>query len=318
MKKVLITGAAGFIGSHLTERCLADGWQVTGLDNFDDYYDPAIKEGNLRQAAKNDRFQLIRGDIRDRALMKSLLQEQAFDLVVHLAARAGVRPSLENPALYMDVNVQGTLAILDGLRHSPATPLVAASSSSVYGGLRHTPFVEEDDTSKPVSPYAASKKAMEVLCHTYHHLYGLAITCLRFFTVYGPRQRPDMAIAKFSNRMLQGQPIPMFGDGQTQRDYTFIDDIIDGVRRAMENVDGFEIYNLGESRTTRLHELIAQLAKALNVEAVIDRQPPQPGDVPLTCASVEKARRKLGYQPNTEVAEGLRRYAAWRLKQATA
>lgn len=315
MPCILITGAAGFIGSHLTDRCLKDQAQVVGVDCFDSYYDPRIKQRNLAAAAEHPNFRLERADIRDREAMRRLLGETKFDVVVHLAARAGVRPSLEDPGLYFDVNVQGTLSLLDAMRQQAGTPLIFASSSSVYGGITSIPFREQDENSKPVSPYAASKKAGEVLCHTYHHLYGIPVAALRFFTVYGPRQRPDMAIAKFARLLLAGEPIPMFGDGETARDYTYVDDIVDGVVRAMQNVEGYEIYNLGESRTTRLSELIQSLAEALNKEARIERKPMQAGDVQITCADVSKAKRRLGYRPSTEVRDGLRRYADWLLQR---
>ncbi|TAH38746.1 MAG: SDR family NAD(P)-dependent oxidoreductase [Planctomycetota bacterium] len=310
-QRVLITGAAGFIGSHLAERCLAAGAEVTGVDNFDAYYDPALKERNLAAARQNPRFHLIRGDIRDRPLIHRLIAEQGCDVVAHLAARAGVRPSLADPVLYMDVNVLGTTVILEALRQRPDTRFVFASSSSVYGGLTHTPFRETDEVSRPVSPYAASKKAGEVLCAAWNHLYGIPIAALRFFTAYGPRQRPDMAIASFAQRMLQGQPIPIFGDGSSARDYTYVDDIVDGVVRAMERCQGFEIYNLGESQTTRLDELVRLLGEALDVQPQIERRPPQPGDVLITCADISKARAALGYRPATGLREGLRRHADW-------
>ena len=311
-EKVLITGAAGFIGSHLAERCLELGAEVTGVDVFDDFYDPSVKRQNVLRAAASDRDRLVEADIRDRPAMRALVAGGGFDVVMHLAARAGVRPSLEQPALYYDVNVQGTLSLLDAVREAdPSIRFVNASSSSVYGGLTETPFREQDENSRPVSPYAASKKAGEVLCYTYHHLYGLDTVSLRFFTVFGPRQRPEMAIAKFARLMQQGRPIPMFGDGSTARDYTYVDDIVDGVVRAMERCQGYEIYNLGESRTTSLRELIRQLGEALGIEPRIEQQPLQPGDVTITYADVSKARRLLGYDPKTLVSEGLARYAAW-------
>lgn len=310
-QRVLVTGAAGFIGSHLVERCLAAGAEVIGLDNFDAYYARALKEANLAAAVTQPRFRLVEGDIRDRALLRRLLVDEGCDVVVHLAARAGVRPSLQDPALYMDVNVLGTTVLLEALRERPQTRLVFASSSSVYGGLTHTPFRESDECSRPVSPYAASKKAGEVLCAAWHHLYGIPVAALRFFTAYGPRQRPDMAIASFAAKLRAGRPIVLFGDGSSARDYTYVDDIVDGVYRAMERCSGYEIYNLGESRTTRLDELVALLGEALGVRPVIERRPPQPGDVPLTCADVSKAREHLGYRPATGVRDGLTRYAAW-------
>ncbi len=310
--KVMITGAAGFIGSHLAERCLAMGAEVTGVDIFDDFYDPALKRENIRKASASERYRIVEQDIRDRAAMRALVAEGGFDVIMHLAARAGVRPSLEQPELYYDVNVQGTLSLLDAVREvDPKIRFVNASSSSVYGGLTDTPFAEGDENSRPVSPYAASKKAGEVLCYTYHHLYGIDTVSLRFFTVYGPRQRPEMAIAKFARLMQEGQPIPMFGDGSTARDYTYIDDIIDGVVRSMERCQGYEIYNLGESRTTSLKDLIQQIGEAIGVEPVIDQKPLQPGDVTITFADVSRAKAQLGYDPSTLVVDGLARYAAW-------
>ncbi len=311
-RKVLITGAAGFIGSHLAERCLAMGAEVVGLDLFDDFYDPALKRANVARALAQPGYRLVEGDIRDREAVRALVAEGGFDVIVHLAARAGVRPSLEQPALYYDVNVQGTLSLLDAVREvDPSIRFVNASSSSVYGGLTVTPFAEADENSRPVSPYAASKKAGEVLCYTYHHLYGIDTVSLRFFTVYGPRQRPEMAIAKFARLMLDGKPVPMFGDGSTARDYTYVDDIIDGVVRSMERCSGYEVFNLGESRTTTLRELIEQLGAALGVEPVVDQKPLQPGDVTITYADVSKARALLGYDPHTLVVDGLASYAAW-------
>ena len=309
--RVLVTGAAGFIGSHLVDRCLDAGVEVTGLDNFDPYYDPEQKRRNLAAAMARPGFRLVEADLRDRAALERLLEEQPFDVVVHLAARAGVRPSLQDPALYFEVNVQGTVHLLEALRRRPETRFVFASSSSVYGGLRRTPFREEDEASRPVSPYAASKKAGEALCYTWHHLYGIPVAALRFFTVYGPRQRPDMAIARFTRLLLEGRPVPVYGDGSSARDYTYVDDIVDGVWRAMERCQGYEIYNLGGSRTTRLARLLALLGEVLGVPPRLEHGPEQPGDVPITCAEVSKARRLLGYAPATPVEEGLRRYADW-------
>lgn len=314
-RRALITGAAGFIGSHLVERALREGAEVTGLDSFDDFYDPALKERNLAAAAENPRFRLVRGDIRDRDLLRRLVAER-FDVAVHLAARAGVRPSLGDPALYMDVNVQGSACLLEALRDSPDTRFVFASSSSVYGERDAIPFREEDDTSRPVSPYGASKKAGEVLCHAWHRVYGLPVTVLRFFTAYGPRQRPDMAIASFAARLLRGEPVPVFGDGRSSRDYTYVEDAVDGIWRAMERTEGFEIYNLGGAEPTPLADLVALLAQALGVEARTERRPWQPGDVPVTCADIGKARSRLGWKPATSLGAGLRRYAAWLLAPA--
>ncbi|MHC4527784.1 MAG: NAD-dependent epimerase/dehydratase family protein, partial [Planctomycetota bacterium] len=245
--KALVTGAAGFIGSHLTERLLADGWSVVGLDNFDDFYDPQIKRGNIRAALENKAFTLIEADIRDGAVMDEALG-QGIDVVVHLAAKAGVRPSIEQPVLYTDVNVKGTMVVLESAREHGTNKMVFGSSSSVYGNNEKVPFSEDDNVDFPISPYAATKKACELICHTYHHLYGIDITCLRFFTVYGPRQRPDLAIHKFARLIEQGKPIPVYGDGSMMRDFTYIDDIINGTLAAMEKCAGFNIYNLGESR----------------------------------------------------------------------
>ncbi len=311
-KKVLITGAAGFIGSHLVDRCLAMGSEVVGIDCFDDFYDPAIKRLNLQDATGDSQFSLHEVDIRDREAISKIISEGNFDVVVHLAARAGVRPSLENPSLYFDVNVQGTLSLLDAIKDSnPQTRFVMASSSSVYGGLTNTPFSETDEISQPVSPYAASKKSCEVLAYTYHHLYEIPIFALRFFTVFGPRQRPEMAIAKFAKLLKNGQSIPMFGDGSTARDYTFFSDIIDGVVRSMERCQGYEIFNLGESRTTSLADLISLMGQAFGVEPQVNQLPLQPGDVNITFADISKPKRLLGYDPHTTVAEGLQRYAQW-------
>ncbi|MDP6850931.1 MAG: GDP-mannose 4,6-dehydratase [Planctomycetota bacterium] len=311
-QKVLITGAGGFIGSHLAERCLQMGAEVVGLDCFDDFYDPGLKRSNVQAALQHPNYSLVEADIRDRDTMQELIGKGGFDVIMHLAARAGVRPSLENPALYFDVNVQGTLSLLDAVRNTnPNIRFVMASSSSVYGGLTQTPFSETDEVSCPVSPYAASKKSCEVLAYTYHHLYKIPISALRFFTVYGPRQRPEMAIAKFAKILQEKGSIPMFGDGSTARDYTYIDDIIDGVVRAMECCQGYEVYNLGESRTTTLADLISQMGEAFGVTPQIEELPLQPGDVTITYANIDKAREHLGYDPHTLVVDGLSKYAEW-------
>ncbi len=309
MAKILVTGGAGFIGSHTVERLLARGDEPVVLDNFNDFYDPAIKRANV---ARFPSVRVVVGDIRDKALVDELLDASNFDGVIHLAAMAGVRPSVEDPLLYEDVNVRGTLVLLEALRRRPKTRLVFASSSSVYGAREEAPFREDDDIHRPVSPYAATKRAGELICYTHHHLFGIAVAALRFFTVYGPRQRPEMAIAKFSAAIERGEPIPFYGDGGTRRDYTYIDDIVDGVVAALDRCAGYEIFNLGESATTTLSELVETLAREIGKPAVIDRKPLQPGDVPLTCADVSKARKLLGYAPKVPVAEGLRRYVAWR------
>lgn len=308
---VLVTGAAGFIGSHTVDRLLARGERVIGLDNFDAFYDPALKRRNLAGAQGNPAFRLVVGDIRDPALLQGLLAGERVRAVIHLAARAGVRPSVEQPELYADVNVRGTTVLLEAARRAGVPKVVYASSSSVYGGNTKLPFSEMDPVDHPVSPYAATKKATELIAHTYHHLYGLEAIGLRFFTVYGPRQRPEMAIHAFTRLISQGAPVPLFGDGSARRDYTYIDDVLQGVLSALDRGRGCRIYNLGESATTRLDELLALLGRALGLEPAIDRRPPQPGDVPATYADISRARAELGYHPQVPVAEGIRRFVEW-------
>ncbi len=308
MSKILVTGGAGFIGSHVARALLARGDQVCVLDNFNDFYDPALKRAN---AASLSAAKIVSGDIRERAMVAGLFDDGKFDAVIHLAAMAGVRPSLEDPLHYADVNVRGSLILLEELKKRPAMRFVFASSSSVYGSNERVPFREDDDIHHPVSPYAATKRAGELLAYTYHHLYGIPTSCLRFFTVYGPGQRPEMAIAKFTRAVMAGKPIPFFGDGSTRRDYTYVDDIVDGVVRALDRCAGYEIYNLGESATTTLSELVQLIGKAVGETPILDRQPLQPGDVLVTYADISKARASLGYAPRTAVAEGLRRYVEW-------
>jgi len=308
MSRLLVTGGAGFIGSHLCDALLARGDEVWVLDNFNDFYDPAIKR---RNAAGLEGARIVEGDFRDAELVDGLFEEGRFDTVVHLGAMAGVRPSLLDPLHYEDVNVRGTLVLLEALRRREGTRLVFASSSSVYGSNEDVPFREGADIHHPVSPYAATKRAGELHCFTYHHLYGIPITCLRFFTVYGPRQRPEMAIHKFVRMTLAGEPIPFYGDGTTRRDYTYIDDIVDGVLRSIDRCEGYEIYNLGESETTSLSELVEAIGQVCGREPALDRQPMQPGDVIVTYADISKARERLGYAPRTLVREGLERFLAW-------
>jgi UDP-glucuronate 4-epimerase len=308
MSRILVTGGAGFIGSHVCERLLARGDQVTVIDNFNDFYDPALKRSN---AALLGGARVETADIRDREAVAQLFEQGRFDGVIHLAAMAGVRPSVLDPLHYEDVNVRGTCILLKELEARPRTKFVFASSSSVYGARDRMPFGEADDIHHPVSPYAATKRAGELLCYTHHHLYGTPTTCLRFFTVYGPRQRPEMAIAKFTRAILAGRPIPFYGDGSTRRDYTYIDVIVDGVVAALDRCAGYAIYNLGESATTSLSELVGILGELCGRTPILDRQPLQPGDVPLTCADVTKARAELGYTPRVPVSEGLRRYVEW-------
>ncbi len=308
--KVLITGAAGFIGSHLCERLLDDGRQVVGVDNFDDFYDPQIKRRNIANCLKNKNFQLVEADIRDRSAISDAVGD-GVDIIVHLAARAGVRPSIAQPLLYADVNVNGTTALLEAAKKQRIGKFIFASSSSVYGNNEKVPFSEDDNVDFPISPYAATKKACELICHTYHHLYGISITCLRFFTVYGPRQRPDLAIHKFARLIEQGKPIPVYGDGTMSRDFTYIDDIIDGTVAAMEKCAGFNIYNLGESRPITVNDLVAEIEKALGKKAIKEHVPPQPGDVKRTYADVTKAVSELGYNPKTKIEDGLAKFVTW-------
>jgi len=310
-RPILLTGAAGFIGSHLADQLLARGDEVVGLDNFNDFYDPAIKRRHAKALSAQSGFSLVEGDIRDRDLLKRLFEERRPRSVIHLAAMAGVRPSLEDPGLYHDVNCTGTSLLLDAARHAGCQRFVFGSSSSVYGGNEKVPFHEDDDVSGPVSPYAATKRGNELTCHTFHHLYGMDIACLRFFTVYGPRQRPEMAIHKFVRLIEQGQPVPCFGDGTSERDYTFVDDIMDGVLKAHDKSTGFRIYNLGESSTISLRDLVGAIGRALGKEPVVDWQPMQPGDVLRTFADVSRARDELGYAPTVNVDEGLARFVAW-------
>lgn len=309
--KALITGAAGFIGSHLTQRLLSQGWQVVGLDNFDPFYDRTVKERNLQAARQSQQFSFVEGDIRDPACVGQICQGGDIDIIVHLAARAGVRPSIQDPVGYMDVNINGTVTMLEAARKHGIQKFVFASSSSVYGNNEKVPFSEDDNVDYPISPYAATKKAGELICHTYSHLYGMDITCLRFFTVYGPRQRPDLAIYKFARLIETGKPIPVFGDGSMRRDFTYIDDIIDGVTAAMRTCSGYRVYNLGESRPVRLDVLIEAIEKALGKKAILNRLPEQPGDVRQTYADVSRAVQELGYEPKTELQDGLARFAAW-------
>ncbi len=309
--KILVTGAAGFIGSHLCERLLSDGAEVVGLDNFDEFYSPAIKRSNIAECLEHRSFSLIEGDIRDVECVAGILSQNNINMIVHLAARAGVRPSIEQPLLYQDVNINGTMVLLEAAKEYGIRKFVFASSSSVYGNNKKVPFSETDNVDFPISPYAATKKAGELTCHTYHHLYDMNIMCLRFFTVYGPRQRPDLAIHKFARLIEADKPIPVFGDGSMRRDFTYIDDIIQGVMGAIEHCEGYEIYNLGESRPVRLDELIGEIEKAMGKKAIINRLPVQPGDVIQTYADVAKAKAKLGYNPQTDIADGLDKFVAW-------
>src|SRR5713226_7015654 len=310
MKDILITGGAGFIGSHLVDRLLDEGdWHVTVVDDFNDFYEPETKRENVSAHQKDPAYHLFEADIRNQTALGQVFEDSDFDCIVHLAARAGVRPSLTQPLLYSETNINGTLNLLELARQHNVKQFVFGSSSSVYGINAKVPFSEDDPIRQPISPYAATKAAGELICHTYSHLYGIRCVCLRFFTVYGPRQRPDLAIHKFAHLISCGQPIPVFGDGTTRRDYTYIDDIIAGVLAAIEyQTSNYEVINLGESRTVELGELISLLEKALGKTAQIDRQPMQPGDVPQTFADITKARRLLKYNPQTQIEDGINKF----------
>jgi UDP-glucuronate 4-epimerase len=314
MKKILITGAAGFIGSTLVDRLLERGDEVVGVDNFDPFYAESRKRANLAGALGHPRFRLVELDLLEADRIEALVLAERPEAIVHLAARAGVRPSLEAPALYATTNVVGTTGLLEAAcRLEPRPRFVYASSSSVYGERSDGPFRESDPIDRPISPYAASKAACEAMAYTFHHVHGLAVTGLRFFTAYGPRNRPDLAIAQFAGLIDRGEPIPMFGDGTSRRDYTFIDDLVDGVVRAVDRCDGHRLYNLGNGRPIELRAMIETLGEALGKVPVIRRMPERPGDVRLTCAEIALARAELGYAPRTPFAEGLRRFAAWHL-----
>ncbi|MEW6439701.1 MAG: GDP-mannose 4,6-dehydratase [bacterium] len=308
---ILVTGGAGFIGSHLLERLLAEGHACVCLDNFDPFYAEPIKQRNLEACRSYKSFRLVRADLRDAEAYRTVERTMEISTIVHLAARAGVRPSLEQPLLYGDVNLNGTLRLLEFAREKGVRRFIFASSSSVYGNNEKVPFHEDDRVDWPISPYAATKKAGELLCHTYAHLYGIACTCLRFFTVYGPRQRPEMAIHKFTRSIDRGESIPLYGDGSSQRDYTFISDILQGVLGAIERVQGYEVVNLGESRTVALRELIERIEQAIGKKALIRRLPEQPGDVRKTCADIGRARERYGYDPRVPIEEGIPRFVDW-------
>lgn len=311
--KVLVTGGAGFIGSHLAERLLADGHEISVLDDFNDFYDPQIKRANL-EAVKNS-VHIHEADLRDESAVQRIFHGEKFDTVIHLAARAGVRPSIKEPKLYIDTNITGTFHLLEAAKQNGVTRFIFASSSSVYGVIKAAPFSEEMCINATISPYAATKMAGEQLCSNYSHLYGMRCISLRFFTVYGPRQRPDLAIHKFTKNIRAGIPIDKYGDGSTRRDYTYVDDIVQGIAACL-SYDGelCDTFNLGENQTTTLAELIAQIENSLGKKAVINRLPEQPGDVPLTFANIDKARRLLGYKPTTKIADGIPKFTDWFLK----
>ncbi|MEX0773849.1 MAG: SDR family NAD(P)-dependent oxidoreductase [Balneolales bacterium] len=311
MQTILVTGGAGFIGSHLCDKLVSEGRTVICLDNFDDFYERSIKERNLEDLNKQQNFKLVEGDIRDLDLLDQLFAAHNFDLVIHLAAKAGVRPSITDPVLYQDVNLRGTQYILDCMKKYEVSKLLFASSSSVYGGNTKVPFSEQDEVNNPISPYAATKRAGELMCYTYHHLYNINVACLRFFTVYGPRQRPEMAIHKFTRLIHAGEELPAFGDGSTRRDYTYVDDIIQGIAKIAEKDFTYDIINLGESQTITLKELIDAIGKNLGILPKINWLPEQPGDVSITYADVSKARAEYGYKPTTNVDTGVGKFIEW-------
>ena len=311
----LVTGGAGFIGSSLADDLLEKNNKVVVIDNFCDFYNPQIKENNIKNALENENYKLYRGDIRDKELLNKIFSENNIDIVVHLAAMAGVRPSIENPVLYQEVNCLGTQNILECMKEKRIMNLVMASSSSVYGNSKTVPFKESDIVDFAISPYAATKKANEVMTHVYHKLYNMNVIMLRFFTVYGPRQRPDLAINKFTRLMLEGKKIPMFGDGSTSRDYTYIGDIVDGIERSvnycLNNSNVYEILNLGNSSPVSLKEMINIIGKCLNVVPDIEELPMQPGDVDRTYACIDKAKNMIGYNPQTPFEEGIKKFVKW-------
>jgi UDP-glucuronate 4-epimerase len=310
MSHVLVTGGAGFIGSHLVDSLLESGSTVTVFENFDGFYTRSIKERNIERHRQHPRWRLVEGDLRQQADLAAL--GGGYDVIVHLAAKAGVRPSIEDPLSYQDVNVRGTQHLLELARQWKTPQIVFASSSSVYGVNPRVPWSEEDHVLQPISPYASTKVSGELLGHVYSHLYGMRFIALRFFTVYGPRQRPDLAIHKFARLVMEGKSLPVFGDGSTRRDYTFIDDIVAGVRAAMTYEESrYEVINLGNNETLSLNDMIAGLEEALGMRATIQRLPEQPGDVPQTWANVDKAARLLGYRPGTRYAEGVSRFVEW-------
>jgi len=314
---VFVTGAAGFIGSHVCEALLSRGDRVLGLDNFDPFYDRKIKERNLVALRAHPAFSLTEGDIRDAAALSRWGERIRPDALIHLAAKAGVRPSVADPAGYADVNVLGTIRLLEWARERAVPKVLFASSSSVYGGNTKVPFSEDDFVDRPVSPYAATKKAGELLCHTYCHLYGMNVVALRFFTVYGPRQRPEMAIHKFTRNILEGRGIDLYGDGSSRRDYTYIDDIVSGVLGSMTAPTGYRVYNLGESATISLSDLVGLLETGCGRPAARRFRPPEPGDVPVTYADISRARAEIGYDPRTPIGAGVERFVEWYRRQGT-
>jgi UDP-glucuronate 4-epimerase len=313
MMNILVTGCAGFIGSNLVDRLLSLGFRVVGIDNFDRFYSEQVKLRNIQNAIQCPNFCFVRGDIQEKNTLANIFDKEKIELVVHLAAKAGVRPSIDNPNDYYEANLLGTLNVLDAMKLYKINKLVFASSSSIYGNNIKVPFSESDTVDHPISPYAATKKAGELLCHTYHHLYGFNVYCLRFFTVYGPRQRPDLAIHKFTDLIMKNEMISVYGDGSSKRDYTYIEDILDGIIASIHNVSGYEVINLGESRTISLFELLDLLSKNLGRELIVKKLPMQPGDVNITYADISKARKLLHYDPKWDFEKGLQEFIKWKL-----
>jgi len=308
--KILVTGGAGFIGSHLIERLLKEGYEVVCLDNFNDYYDPEIKRNNIKSFLRGRNFNLVEADIRDKDTLKKVFEKYKFQKIIHLAAQAGVRLSLKQPNLYVDVNINGTLNLLELSREYKIESFILGSSSSVYGATKEIPFSEEGKL-RPISPYGVSKRTGELLCYTYNHLYNLSITVLRFFTVYGPKQRPDMAIHKFTKLIDEGKEICLYGNGETSRDYTYISDIVEGIMSALNKDFNYEIFNLGNSNPTTLSRLISLIEKNLGKAAKIKYLPEQPGDPPITFADISKSKRMLNYNPKIKIEEGIKRFVEW-------
>ncbi|MCH7676921.1 GDP-mannose 4,6-dehydratase [candidate division KSB1 bacterium] len=311
MAKILVTGGAGFIGSHLSETLLKEGREVICLDSFNDYYNPEIKRNNISLLQGQSNYTLIEGDILNLDLLRQIFADYKFDIVVHLAARAGVRPSIQEPLLYQQVNVEGTTNLLEMAKEFRTQKFIFGSSSSVYGENEKVPFCESDPVDHPISPYASTKKSCELICYTYYHLYSISTTCLRFFTVYGPRQRPDMAIYKFTRAIEAGEQITMYGDGSSRRDYTYVTDIIEGICKSIEYCSDYHIYNLGESKTIELRELIQLIAKCLGQEPKIQKLAMQPGDVPITFADITKAKNEISYHPKVNIEQGIAKYVDW-------
>ena len=311
MIKILVTGIAGFIGSNLGEHLIKGDFKIIGIDNFDPFYDQITKMNNLELLSKASGFNFYEADIRDISSLRSVFNTEKPEIIIHLAAKAGIRPSLKDPKTYYDVNVMGTLNILEMMKEFNVSKMIFGSSSSIYGNNKKIPFSENDNVDNPISPYASSKKSCELLCHTYHHLYNFDIFCLRFFTVYGPRQRPDLAIHKFTKLIMEGNPIPFYGDGSTERDYTYIDDIVDGILGAMNNLKGYDIFNIGESKTISLTKMVTTLETIIGKKAILEKLPMQAGDVEKTYADISKAKQILGYNPRFSFEEGIAKFIKW-------